>query len=504
VNSLQSQNNNHNSCYHFNNTTTEDLHILETNEFLPQIGQWIQIGGGIMMTIFVVAVSLTSVLYYNVTVKVPATIRPLGELRLVESAITGTIKKILVQEDQLINQGQIIAYIDDSQLQLQKRQLQNTIEQNQLQLMQIDAQINQVNSQIIAQTNLNERTIKAVQAELIGTERNYIDQQTKANSEMTQAQITINLAKEQLIRLKREKVLRATIQEAEAALKLAILQRDRLQNIATSGAISQNLLEEKEQDIKSAEAKLEQAKSNAKNLQEEKEQAVKLAKINLEKTKISLNPSNASVTVAQERIKQEKSRGEGALAALKKERELLFQQRLELQKQQIRTRQELQQIENDLNKTVIRSPATGTLMQLKLRNPGQVAQLSEAVAQIAPVDAPLIIKAHVSAQDIDKVKIGQSVQMEVSACPYPDYGTLKGTVKTIAADTIANTQNNPIISTPQIATYEVNIQPESLFLGKGDRLCYLKSGMEGRANIISRQETILQFILRKGKLITNF
>jgi HlyD family secretion protein len=327
VNSLQSQNNNHNSSYHFNNTTTEDLHILETNEFLPQIGQWIQIGGGIMMTIFVVAVSLTSVLYYNVTVKVPATIRPLGELRLVESAITGTIKKILVQEDQLVNQGQIIAYIDDSQLQSQKRQLQNTIEQNQLQLMQIDAQINQINSQIIAQTNLNERTIKATQAELIGTERNYIDQQTKANSEMTQAQITINLAKEQLIRLKREKVLRATIQEAEAALKLAILQRDRLQNIATSGAISQNLLEEKEQDVKSAEAKLEQAKSNAKNLQEEKEQAVKLAKINLEKTKISLNPSNASVRVAQERIKQETSRGEGALAALKKERELLFQQR---------------------------------------------------------------------------------------------------------------------------------------------------------------------------------
>ncbi|MFN9960468.1 MAG: biotin/lipoyl-binding protein, partial [bacterium] len=184
-----------------------DLHILETNEFLPQIGQWIQIGGGIMMTIFVVAVSLTSVLYYNVTVKVPATIRPLGELRLVESAITGTIKKILVQEDQLVNQGQIIAYIDDSQLQSQKRQLQNTIEQNQLQLMQIDAQINQINSQIIAQTNLNEGTIKAAQAELIGTERNYIDQQTKAKSEMIQAQITINLAKEQLIRLKREKVL---------------------------------------------------------------------------------------------------------------------------------------------------------------------------------------------------------------------------------------------------------------------------------------------------------
>ncbi|MFO0174560.1 MAG: HlyD family secretion protein, partial [Aphanizomenon sp.] len=462
----------------FNNPNSEDLHILEANEFLPHIGKWIHIGGGVMIGMFVVAISLSSVLYYNVTVKVPATIRPLGELRLVESAITGTVKKIAVKENQIVNKGEVIAYLDDSQFQSQKKQLQNTIQQSKLQLLQIDAQINEINTQIIAQTNLNERTILAARAELTGTKRNYQDQQIKTGTEMTQAKITINLAKNQLERLQKEKVLIASLQEAEAALKLAISQRDRLQNIVTSGAISQNLMEEKEQAVTSAQAKLEQAKSNARNLQEEKEQAVKLAQINLQKAKIGINPSNANVTVALERINQEKARGDGNLAALKKERELLIQQRLELQKQQIRTGQELQQLENELNKSVIRSPTKGTLMQLKLRNSGQVVQVSEALAQIAPVDAPLIIKAHVSAKDIDKIKIGQAVQMQVSSCPYPDYGTLKGTVKTIAPDVIATTQNNYIISTPQLATYEINIDPQNLFLGKGDRLCYLKSGME--------------------------
>jgi HlyD family secretion protein len=502
VNSLQSEDQNY--LYNFNNPNSEDLHILEANEFLPHIGKWIHIGGGVMIGMFVVAISLSSVLYYNVTVKVPATIRPLGELRLVESAITGTVKKIAVKENQIVNKGEVIAYLDDSQFQSQKKQLQNTIQQSKLQLLQIDAQINEINTQIIAQTNLNERTILAARAELTGTKRNYQDQQIKTGTEMTQAKITINLAKNQLERLQKEKVLIASLQEAEAALKLAISQRDRLQNIATSGAISQNLMEEKEQAVTSAQAKLEQAKSNAKNLQEEKEQAVKLAQINLQKAKIGINPSNANVTVALERINQEKARGDGNLAALKKERELLIQQRLELQKQQIRTGQELQQLENELNKSVIRSPTKGTLMQLKLRNSGQVVQLSEALAQIAPVDAPLIIKAHVSAKDIDKIKIGQAVQMQVSSCPYPDYGTLKGTVKTIAPDVIATTQNNYIISTPQLATYEINIDPQNLFLGKGDRLCYLKSGMEGRADIISQQETVMQFILRKSKLITNY
>lgn len=488
MNSLQSEDQNY--LYNFNNPNSEDLHILEANEFLPHIGKWIHIGGGVMIGMFVVAISLSSVLYYNVTVKVPATIRPLGELRLVESAITGTVKKIAVKENQIVNKGEVIAYLDDSQFQSQKKQLQNTIQQSKLQLLQIDAQINEINTQIIAQTNLNERTILAARAELTGTKRNYQDQQIKTGTEMTQAKITINLAKNQLERLQKEKVLIASLQEAEAALKLAISQRDRLQNIVTSGAISQNLMEEKEQAVTSAQAKLEQA--------------VKLAQINLQKAKIGINPSNANVTVALERINQEKARGDGNLAALKKERELLIQQRLELQKQQIRTGQELQQLENELNKSVIRSPTKGTLMQLKLRNSGQVVQLSEALAQIAPVDAPLIIKAHVSAKDIDKIKIGQAVQMQVSSCPYPDYGTLKGTVKTIAPDVIATTQNNYIISTPQLATYEINIDPQNLFLGKGDRLCYLKSGMEGRADIISQQETVMQFILRKSKLITNY
>ena len=316
MNSLQSEDQNY--LYNFNNPNSEDLHILEANEFLPHIGKWIHIGGGVMIGMFVVAISLSSVLYYNVTVKVPATIRPLGELRLVESAITGTVKKIAVKENQIVNKGEVIAYLDDSQFQSQKKQLQNTIQQSKLQLLQIDAQINEINTQIIAQTNLNERTILAARAELTGTKRNYQDQQIKTGTETTQAKITINLAKNQLERLQKEKVLIASLQEAEAALKLAISQRDRLQNIATSGAISQNLMEEKEQAVTSAQAKLEQAKSNAKNLQEEKEQAVKLAQINLQKAKIGINPSNANVTVALERINQEKARGDGNLAALKK------------------------------------------------------------------------------------------------------------------------------------------------------------------------------------------
>ncbi len=488
----------------FNEPNPDQLHLVEVNEFLPHLGKWTNFGGGILLTIFVAGVSLTSVLNYNVTVKVPASIRPVGEQRIVQSAMNGIIQKIDVQENQVVTKGQAIAYIDDSQLQTQKSQLESSIQQSQLQLNQIDAQLGEMNVQIAAQTNLINRTIMAAQAELGGIQRNYQDQQIKATADMTKAESALTLAKVQKERLLREKVLIATVQEAEAALKLTRLQRERLQPIVASGAVPRNLFEEKEQAVKSAEAKLEEAKASAKNLMEEKEYAFKVAQTDLEKARTAINPSNSVVTVASERIKQEQAKGEATLAALNKERETLLQQRLELQKQLDRSGQELQQVKTDLNKSVIRSPIAGTLLQLNLRNPGQVVQPSEAIAQIAPLKAPLLIKTRVQAQDIDKVKAGQKVQMQVSACPYPDYGTLQGTVETVAPDALPTLKNNVDQNVAQVLAYQVTIQPQKPYLGRGDRQCHLKSGMEGRADIISRQETVLHFILRKARLITDF
>ncbi|MEA5618585.1 HlyD family efflux transporter periplasmic adaptor subunit [Cronbergia sp. UHCC 0137] len=480
----------------------EQLHVVEVNEFLPRIHKWTSIGVGIIFTTFTTGIALTTVLKYKATVKVPASIRPMGELRVIESAISGMVEKIVVQDNQMVIEGDAIAYVDDSRLQTQKNQLKSSIEQGKLQLVQIDAQLGEINTQMLAQANLINRTIVAAQADLGGTQRNYDNQQINANAEMTQAEIAVRFAQSQVNRLQEESALRTTIEEAQAALDLAKIQRDRLQAIAMSGAISRNMLEEKQQAVKSAQARLEQAKTNAKNLWEEKQQALKIAKTNLSKAKAAINPSDAAVVVAAERIKQERAKGVANVAALKKELQTLVQQRLEIQKQLNRTGQDLRQVEKDLNQTVIRAPITGTLLQLKLRNPGQVVQPSEAIAQIAPLDTPILIKAYVPAQDINKVKIGQKVEMQVSACPYPDYGTLKGIVQNVAPDAIQTNRNNPGV-TPQVAGYEVTIEPETMYVGNSDRQCLLQAGMEGRADIISREETVMRFILRKARLITD-
>jgi multidrug efflux pump subunit AcrA (membrane-fusion protein) len=51
--------------------------------------------------------------------------------------------------------------------------------------------------------------------------------------------------------------------------------------------------------------------------------------------------------------------------------------------------------------------------------------------------------------------------------------------------------------------YEITIQPERLYLKKGEHDYPIQPGMEITADIISKKETVLSFFLRKARLITD-
>jgi HlyD family type I secretion membrane fusion protein len=399
---------------------------------------------------FGVAVMLAAYTQYNITVKAAAVVRPIGELRIVQASTEGTIKSISVKENQVVKQGDAIAILDNSQLQTKKSQLQGNIQNNQLQLSQIAAQISALDSQQKSELNLMNRNIIAAQADLGRNQRDYQEKQVTTKAE---------------------------VQEAQASVDLARAQMNQYQQLANTGAIAQLQIKEKEEAFKAAQARLQRAKA-------------------------MLNPSAAPVVIANERIAQERATGESTLATLNKERKTLIQRQIEIQNQLNSDTRELKQIGTELQKSVIRAPASGTILKLELRNASQVVRAAEPIAQIAPSNTPIVVKARVAAQDIGKVAVGQKVQMRVSAYPYPDYGTLTGKVSAIAPDAIAPESNNT--NAPAVApSYEVTIQPEKTNLLKGDRPYPIQPGMEIAAEIISREETVLTFILRKARLLTD-
>jgi HlyD family secretion protein len=451
------------------------LPSIQSEEFLPSVSRLTSLARLLLVGSVGASIILCSWMKYNVTVKANAVVRPTGEIRLVQSKIEGTVKSILVKENQLVKQGEAIAYLEDAQLQIKNSQLQGNIQQDKLQIMQINAQMKALDSQISAEAIVAERTVASAKADLQRNQREYQQRQITTSSELLAAQANLQKAK-------------AELQKAQADLSFAQMDRDRYQLLSQNGAIGSREFEQKKLVVKQTQAILEAEKK-----------AVDIAQAQVKSAKAAVNPTTATVAIAQERITQETARGKAAIATLKKEKQALIQRRVAIQNQLGQSQKELQQVANQQQDTIVRATSDGIILKLNLRNPGQVLRVSEAIAEIAPKNAPIVIKAIIPTQEIKNVAVGQKVQLRIDACPYPDYGTLKGVVETISPDAITPTSN----TTSAASYFEATIQPQSLTFGNGKRQCQLQSGMEAKANIISQEETALQFILRKARLVTD-
>ena len=482
------------------------LPLIETNEFLPPISRWTTFGGVFILILLALSIPIASVTKYKVTVRGQAVIRPAGELRIVQAATEGQVMRIHVKDNDEVKKGDAIAIIDDSRLQTKKSQLQSNIQQSRLQRIQINAQIQALNSQIQAETDRISRTVIAAEAQLRGSSRAYQDKKITAITEIQEADANVNIAKEELrVGELQLQSAQADFLSTKAALNSAKARWNRYQNVGRKGkgALSKNLIDEtrlaveqQQQAVESRKVAIAEQKRNIERLK----QAVKASIARRSRAQTVLNPSNAEVVIATERIAQEKAAGKSQSAALEKERQVLINQRIEIQKQLEQDTRELQQIENELKYTTITAITDGIISQSKLRNPGQTLRLGEEVVRIVPSNAPKVMKTTVGLADKNKLKIGQKVQMRVSACPYPSYGTLNGKVKAISPDAITPQQNagNTGSASGQVSSfYQVIVEPEKLVLGKGKNLCHIQLGMQGKADIISREETLLRFFLRK-------
>lgn len=431
------------------------LRPVKADEFLPPISPWTTLGGMVLISSIGLGLVLSALLRYNVTVKAPAVVRPSGEVRLVQAGQDGRISSIEVKPNQTVQQGDVVARLDPTQLETQKRQLEGSIQQRQVQLSQIDAQIQLLQTQMAAESRSIDREVAVARSERDQSQQIYTQQQATTQADLA---------------------------EAKAALEFAQNEQRRYEQLVDSGAVSQLQLEEKQAAVRTAQAQVARAEA-------------------------ALNPSAAPVAIAQDRIAQTTSSGRATLATLQRQQEALVEQRADLQAQLLQEQQSLKQTEIELQNRVIRATSDGVVLRSNLRNTGQVVQAGATLIEIAPRNSALVVKARVATQNVGKIATGQPVQLRIAACPYPDYGTLQGTVSAISPDAIVPVPLEAAVSPATNSDqkyYEVTIQPSQTVLSRGNRQCQLQPGMDAEANIISRQETFLQMVLRNVKLLAGW
>jgi multidrug efflux pump subunit AcrA (membrane-fusion protein) len=480
------------------------------DRFLPSINRWVSIGGVVMMASFGAAIALSTVLKYKVTIQAPASVRPIGELRVVQSTIEGSVTSIAVRENQAIHKGDLIATVKDlrldSKLQTKRSQLTGDIQKAKQQISAIDTQIAALDRQGAAETEQINRSISSIQSELGRADRDYRDRGITTQAEVAEAQANWRTAQREHQAATAEiAVVTANLKSMQASYQSALTRSHRYQKAATAGAISTNQLEEAqlttEQQAQSIAAQAATIRKQQQIVARAAE-SVAAAQARVQRSQAMLNPSHSESQIIQQKIARERANGQAAIARIQQERQKLLQQRVEITNQITTNQQEIAQIAIDLQPNQILAPIAGTIQDLNLRNNAQVVHPGDRLAQIMPTGTPLQIKAAVAMADIPQVKIGQVVQMRIAACPYSDYGVGSGKVTEIAADVKSTDKSG--VSAPQQPSgiYEVTIKPDHLALTRGKKSCQMRSGMDGRADIISTEESVFQFMLKKSRLLS--
>lgn len=136
---------------------------------------------------------------------------------------------------------------------------------------------------------------------------------------------------------------------------------------------------------------------------------------------------------------------EAQLQSLQLQKELQREVAAELD--QVRERlfqlvEQQQALEDTLERTVIRAPQSGTVVELAVHTVGAVIREGETLMDIVPEDQPLIIEAKVSPIDIDRVVVGQLADINFSAFKMRETTRILGRLTNLSADSIVDERDN--------------------------------------------------------------
>lgn len=135
------------------------------------------------------------------------------------------------------------------------------------------------------------------------------------------------------------------------------------------------------------------------------------------------------------------------------------------------------------------APTAGTVTALTMRG-GQRVNAQSQVMSIIPEGAKLRAELNVPSQAIGFVKVGQEVRLAIDAFPYQRFGTVTGTIQTVAASAISQQAPNGAV----ISVYPVVVELDTTQISAFGREERLVAGMSLTARIITENQSLIEWL----------
>ncbi|MCX8980958.1 HlyD family type I secretion periplasmic adaptor subunit [Citrobacter portucalensis] len=404
-------------------------------------------------------------------------IQPQGNVKVVESMLPGKVTSIMVQNGDLVQEGEELVRFDPTQsearyedyvvsmaslrAEISRRQTENmlvkSIELNSQALLSDDADI--IWPELMSLTDdIKKREMAVMRGEL-----------TKLNADLEdiRAQLAQNAAREQSSRL--------TLSSQQALISTLNQRLELRRSLLEKQLVSKDDWLQVMSSVKEAQSTLVNAQAQLVD------------------------------TVASKAI---------LLASFAKTREAFLSSNMQkisdAERQVSSLEQKLRESRVQLDLMTLRSPVSGTVVASNLTTRGQVVEQGEEVMRIVPKGTQLEVVAYLPNQDIGFVHEGQSVDIKVNAFPFTRYGVLNGVVKRVSKDAIteADAQKTQLDPTrgaqkPQVGggqatqnlVFPIVVELTQNYINIDGRKVNLVTGMGVSAEIKTDRRRLIEYLV---------
>ena len=377
---------------------------------------------------------------------------PAGYLKIVQPSEQGVVKEILVQEGELVREGQLLMRMDTAISSADLRALSVEYDTKRLALRRIDAQL----AEIPLAREADDPTALYAQAAA-----QYAANVAAYRTALSQEQSALERARNDLAAAKevRAKLLAVLPHYREQERAYAKLSKDGFAGHLMYTDKQRERIE-KEQDLKTQEFAIAGARASI------AQSAEHLAQITADYRR-NLEAERADAAPQAERLREE--------LAKQRHRHALLE---------------------------LRAPQAGSVKDLATHTPGTVVAPGTILMTLVPEGEQLRAEVWVSNDDIGFVRASQPAKVKLAAFQFQKYGMLDGTVARVSADATEdpnpNTRSGGLAGRDRPAgalAFRTLVDLKSQRLESDGKRYALAAGMQVIAEIHLGERTVLEYLL---------
>ena len=158
--------------------------------------------------------------------------------------------------------------------------------------------------------------------------------------------------------------------------------------------------------------------------------------------------------------------------------------------------QNIKRSDLDIQNAIVTANINGIVNVINDIYPGDFLSSGEEILTIIPENnTAYTMQVYVSNKDIGELKVGDTVKYNFAALPSKEYGEMRGTITSISEDALSNQSSGQ-----SYYIVEATVPDTKLFSHDGKQ-GDIKVGMICEANIITKQKSIIRFLLEKIDLL---